>query len=78
MCKILKALLHYAIFLATCLAMVGNVALQVTKVWCRVPVTLCIFLSNLSRNAPRNEKQEMCTYALVKTAVKLRDKLLEW
>ena len=42
------------------------------------PVTLCNFLSNLSRNAPRNVKQEVCACALVKTAVKLRDKLLEW
>ena len=36
-----------------------------------------IFLSNLSHNAPRNEKQELCACALVKTEVKLRDKLLE-
>ena len=41
------------------------------------PGTLCNFLSNLSRNAPRNEKQEVCACALVKNAVKLRDKLLE-
>ena len=50
------ALLHYAIFSATCLAMVENLALQVAEVWCRGPVTLCNFLSNLSRNAPRNKK----------------------
>ena len=30
----LKALLHYAIFSATCLAMVENLALQVAEVWC--------------------------------------------
>ena len=41
------------------------------------PVTLCNFLSNLSRNAPRNEKQEVCACALVIIAVKLRNKLLE-
>ena len=29
----LKALLHYAIFSATCLAMVENLALQVAEVW---------------------------------------------
>ena len=73
----IKVLLHCAIFSATCLAMVGNVALQVAEVWCWCPVTLCNFLSNLSRNAPRNEKRWVCTYAIVKTAVKLRDKLLE-
>ena len=73
----LKALLHYAISSATCLAMVENVALQVAEVGCRGPVTLCNFLGNLSRNAPRNEKQEVCACALVKTAIKLRDKLLE-
>ena len=39
--------------------------------------TLRNFLSNLTRNAPRNEKQEVCACARVKTAVKLRDKLLE-
>ena len=33
-CVNLKALLHYAIFSATCLAMVGNLALQVAEVWC--------------------------------------------
>ena len=38
---------------------------------------MCNFFSNLSRNTPRNEKQELCTCAIVKTAVKLRDKLLE-
>ena len=75
--RALKALLHCAIFSATCLALVENVALQVAEVWCWGPVTRCIFLSNLSRNAPRNEKQEVCACALVKTAVKLRDKLLE-
>ena len=74
---ILKALLHYAIFSATCLAMVENLTLQVAEVWCWGPVTLCNFLSNLSRNAPRNEKQEVCACAHVKIAVKLRDKLLE-
>ena len=73
----LKVLLHYAIFSATCLAMVENLVLQVAEVWCWGPVTLCNFLSNLSRNAPRNEKQELCACALVKTTVKLRDKLLE-
>ena len=31
---LLKALLHYAIFSATCLAMVENLALQVAEVWC--------------------------------------------
>ena len=30
----LKALLHYAIFLATCLAMVENLALQVAEIRC--------------------------------------------
>ena len=64
-------------FSATCLAMVENVALQVAKVWCLGPVTLCNFLSNLPRTAPRNEKQEVGACALDKTAVKLRDKLLE-
>ena len=43
-----EALLHCAIFSATCLAM-----------------------------CPRNEKQEMCACALVKTVIKLRDKLLK-
>ena len=57
-----KALLHYAIFSATCLVIVENLALQVAEVWCWGPVTLCNFV---------------CAYALVKTAVKLRDKLLE-
>ena len=57
--------------------MVENLALQVTEVWCWGPVTLCNFHSNLSRNAPRNETQEVCAFALVKNAVKLRDKLLE-
>ena len=74
---ICKALLHCAFFSATCLAMVEKVALQAAEVWCWGPVTLCNFLSNLSRNAPRNEKQEVCACALVKTAVTLRDKLLE-
>ena len=32
--KVVKALLSYAIFSATCLAMVGNLALQVAEVWC--------------------------------------------
>ena len=41
------------------------------------PVTLSNFVSNLSHNAPQNEKQEVCACALVKTAVKLRDKLVE-
>ena len=63
----LKALLHCAIFSETCLAMVENVALQVVEVWCCGPVTLCKFFSNLSRNAPQNEKQEVCSCALVKT-----------
>ena len=57
--------------------MVENLPLQVAEVWCWGPVTLCNFLSNLSCNAPRNEKQEACACARVKTAVKLRDKLLE-
>ena len=35
------------------------------------PVTLCNFLSNLSRTAPRNEKQEVCACAFVKTAIKI-------
>ena len=56
--------------------MVESVALQVAEVWCRGPVKLCNFLSNLSRNAPRNEKQELCARAIAKTAVKLRDKLM--
>ena len=73
----LKALLHCAIFSATCLAVVENLALQVAEVWCWGPVTLCNFLSNLSRNVPRNEKQKGCACALVKTAIKLQDKLLE-
>ena len=73
----LKVLLHYAIFLATCLAMVEHLTLQVAKVWCLGPVTLCNSLSSLPRNAPRKAKQEVCACALVKTAVKLRDKLLE-
>ena len=72
-----KVLLHCAIFSATCLAMVENVALQVAEVRCWGPVTLSNFLNNLSRNAPRNEKQEVCACALVKTAVKLWHKLLE-
>ena len=46
-------------------------SLKVAEIWCWGPVTLCNFLSNLSRNAPRNEKQEVCACALVKTAVKL-------
>ena len=75
--ELVKALLYYAIFSATCLAMVENLAFQVAEIWCWGPVTLCNFLSNLSRNAPLNEKQEVCACALVKTAVKLRDKLLE-
>ena len=29
-----KALLHYAIFSATCLAVVENLVLQVAEVWC--------------------------------------------
>ena len=74
-----RILLHCAIFSATCpyLAMVENLALQFAEVWCWGPVTLCNFLSKLSRNAPRNKKQEVCACALVKTAVKMRDKLLE-
>ena len=58
--------------------MVENEALQVADVWCRGPVTLCNFRSNLSRNATQNEKRQVRICALVKTAVKLRDKLLEW
>ena len=57
--------------------MVENLALHVAEVWCWGPVTLCNFLSNLSCNAPRNEKQEVCACALVEPAVKLRDKFLE-
>ena len=57
--------------------MVENVALQVVEIWCWGPVTLSNFLSNLSRNDPRNEKQEVCACALVEPAVKWRDKLLE-
>ena len=76
-CFILKVLLHCAILSAILLAMVENLALQVAVVWCWGPVTLCNFLINLSRNAPRNEKQEVCACVFVKTAVKLRDKLLE-
>ena len=30
----------------------------------------------MSRNAPRNEKRELCACAVVETAVKLREKLL--
>ena len=41
------------------------------------PATLRNFLSNLSRNAPQKEKREVCACALVKSAVKLREKLLE-
>ena len=51
-----KALLHCAIFSATCLAMVANLALQVAAVWCWGPVTLCNFLSNLSRNVSSERK----------------------
>ena len=57
--------------------MVENLALQVAEVWCWGPVTLWNFLSNLSRNAPRKENREVYACTLVKTAVKLRDKLLE-
>ena len=57
--------------------MFENVALQVVEVGCECPVTLCNFLSNLSCSGPRNEKQEVCVCALVETAVKLREKLLE-
>ena len=32
---------------------------------------MCNFLGNLSRDAPQNEKQEVCACELVKTAVKL-------
>ena len=71
-----KVLLHCAIFSAICLAMAENVALQVPDVWCWGPVTLCNFLSNMSRNAPRKEEHEVCACTLVKTAVELRDKLL--
>ena len=38
---------------------------------------MCNFLGNLSRNVPRNEKQEAWACVPVKTVVKLRDKLLE-
>ena len=31
---LVKALLHYAIFSATCHAMAENLALQVAEVWC--------------------------------------------
>ena len=51
-----KALLHCAIFSATCLTMLENVALQVAEVRCLGLITLRNFLSNLSRNAPRNIK----------------------
>ena len=43
--------------LATCLAMLENVALQVAEVWCLGFVTLCNFLINMSRNVPRDEKR---------------------
>ena len=75
--SIVKALLHYTTFSATCLAVAENLTLQVAEVWCWGSVTLCNFLSSLSCNAPQNNKQEVCTCALVKTAVKLQDKLLE-
>ena len=73
----IKAMLHCANFLSNLSRYAWNIALQAAEVWCLGPATLCNFLSNLSRNAPRNEKQEVCACALVKTAVKLRDKLLE-
>ena len=73
----LKVLLHCAILSATCLAMFENVAFQVAEVWYRGPVTLCNFFSKLSRNASRNERQEVCACALVKTVVKLPHTLLE-
>ena len=56
----------------------GNATAVLIKKRPKGLVTLRNFLSNLSRNAPHNEKQEECTYVVVKTAVKLRDKLLEW
>ena len=57
--------------------MVENVALQVAEVLVLRPCYTVHFFRNLSRNAPRNKKQEVCACALVKIAVKLRDKLLE-
>ena len=94
--------------------MVENLPLQVAEVWCWGPVTLCNFLSNLSRNGWKfavascrglvlrpcytvqfsqqlvsqcsSERKTIiiiiiiiivCACARVKTAVKLRDKLLE-
>ena len=57
--------------------MLENVALHAAEVWCLDPVTLRNFLSNLSRNNRRNEKPEVCACVLVKTAVKLREKVLE-
>ena len=47
---------------------------------CRVFKALlhcAISSANLSRGAPRSEKREVCACAFVKTAVKLREKLLE-
>ena len=64
-----KAVLHCAIFSATCLAMLEYIALQVPEVWCHGPVTLRNFLSSLFRNASRNEKREVCACPLAKTAV---------
>ena len=57
--------------------MVENLALQVAEVQVEALLHCCNFLNNLSRNAPRNEKQEVCACALVIIAVKLRNKLLE-
>ena len=57
--------------------MVENVALQVAEVWCWGPVTLCIFSETCLAMLLGTKKQEVCACALVKIAVKLRDKLLE-
>ena len=80
--SLLKALLHSAIFSATCLAaMLENVALQVSKVGCctttRSQQLATFFGHVLVPRAPRNKKREVCACALVKTSVKLREKLLE-
>ena len=55
----------------------GWVRLQPSHPPCLRACTLFNFLSNVFRNAPQNEKQEVCACALVKTSVTLRDKLLE-
>ena len=57
-----EALLHCAVFSSTSLAMVEN-ALQ--------------FSWQLFSHCSSEQKQERCSCALVKTAVKLRDNLLE-